>query len=121
MTTSDIISALKDCPRYKVVAESADPRLISEIYNAGIDIHPAKKGAGSIEAGILVMQSMNIYVTKRSENIIKELKNYTYKQDKDGKWLTTPIDAYNHCIDPTRYVLMDDYGYKKSRGLQRIN
>jgi phage terminase large subunit len=121
MTTSEIISALKDCPRYKVVAESADPRLISEIYNAGIDIHPAKKGAGSIEAGILVMQSMNIYVTKRSENIIKELKNYTYKQDKDGKWLTTPIDAYNHCIDPTRYVLMDDYGYKKTRGLQRIN
>lgn len=121
MTTSEIIFALKDCPRYKVVAESADPRLISEIYNAGIDIHPAKKGAGSIEAGILVMQSMNIYVTKRSENIIKELKNYTYRQDKDGKWLTTPIDAYNHCIDPTRYVLMDDYGYKKSRGLQRIN
>lgn len=109
MLTSDIIRELKTCTeRKKVISESADPRMIQEIYRAGINIHPVKKFSGSVEAGINKMLEYRIKITKRSLNAIKEFKNYTYQQDKEGKWLNTPIDAYNHLIDGVRYVCLSE-------------
>lgn len=108
MLTSDIIRELKAFPNIKVISESADPRLIQEVYRAGINIHPVKKYAGSIEAGVTKMQELNIKVTIRSTNIKKEFNNYVYQQDKEGKWLNTCIDAYNHAIDGIRYVVMEE-------------
>lgn len=106
MLTSDIIRELKKVQDLKVISESADPRLVQEVYRAGINIHPVKKYLNSIEAGIMKMQELKIFITKRSVNLIKEFKNYTYQQDKEGKWLNKPIDAYNHGIDSARYYCM---------------
>lgn len=107
MLSTDIIRTLKENhPRMQIISESADPRLIQEIYRAGIDIHPVQKFSGSIDAGIAKMQQYRICVTRRSTNVIKEFKNYTYRQDKEGKWLNQPIDCYNHAIDAIRYVVM---------------
>lgn len=110
MLTSDIIRELKGerIRRMKVISESADPRMVEEIYRAGINIHPVKKYAGSVEAGITKMLEFHIYITKRSSNIIKEFKNYTYQQDKNGKWLNVPVDCFNHTIDAIRYVTMEE-------------
>lgn len=115
MLASDIIRVLKeDKKNIEVISESADPRLIDEIYNAGIDIKPVKKFADSIQAGIMKMQEYIIHITKRSTNVRREFNNYTYRQDKEGKWLNEPIDMYNHAIDACRYVVMEkllgDYG-----------
>lgn len=99
MLTSDIIRELKKIEwEPEIISESADPRLVDEIYNAGLDIHAVHKFGGSISAGITKMQEYEICVTRESENAIKELRNYTYRQDKEGKWLNEPIDAYNHCF-----------------------
>lgn len=107
MLSTDIIRVLKENhPRMQIISESADPRLIQEIYRAGIDIRPVQKFPGSIDAGIAKMQQYKICVTRRSINVIKEFKNYTYRQDKEGKWLNQPIDCYNHAIDAVRYVVM---------------
>lgn len=108
MLTSDIIKELKAYPDLKVISESADPRLIQEVYRAGINIHPVRKFKGSIEAGVSKMQELNIKITSRSTNIKKEFNNYVYQQDKEGKWLNTCIDAYNHAIDGIRYVVMEE-------------
>ena len=122
MLAEDIIKVHKEANRecrseVKVISESADPRLIDEIANAGIDIHPVKKFGGSIVAGIQKMQELKIKVTKRSTNVIKEFKNYTYRQNKDGKWLNEPIDAYNHAIDAIRYVVLEEILGQNSKGL----
>ena len=119
MLSSDIIDTIKnriraDRREYKVISESADPRMIDEIYNAGIDIHPVRKFAGSVMAGIQKMQEFKIRVTKRSTNIIKEFKNYTYRQDKEGKWLNVPIDEFNHCFVANTMIRTLD-------GLKRID
>ena len=53
------------------------------------------------------MQEYEICITRRSTNLIKEFKNYTYRQDKEGKWLNEPIDCYNHGIDGIRYVILE--------------
>ena len=50
---------------------------------------------------------MKIFVTNRSVNLKKEFKNYTYRQNKDGKWLNEPIDSFNHGIDAVRYVVLE--------------
>lgn len=108
MTTGDICDALRPYRNMTIDAESADPRLIDEIHKSGARIYPVKKGTGSIEAGIARMQTFRIFVTARSLNVLKEFRNYTYAQDKEGRWLNIPIDAYNHAIDAVRYVVMSE-------------
>lgn len=122
MLTNDIVRELKTQGKVKIISESADPRLVQEIYRAGIDIHPVVKFHGSIEAGIMKMQEYKIAITKHSTNIIKEFRNYTYSQDKEGKWLNTPIDVWNHAIDAIRYVVMSEIlgGQRKAIDLSRV-
>lgn len=102
MLASDIIRVLKELGLF-VYADSADPRLIQEISNAGIIIYPADKYKGSVMGGILKMMEYKICITRKSENLIREFRNYVYEQNKDGKFINEPIDAYNHGIDATRY------------------
>lgn len=109
LLTADIITILKEqCKNDRIISESADPRLVQEIYRAGLNIHPVVKYKGSIEAGLQKMQEYSISVTERATNIYKELKNYTYQQDKEGKWLNQPIDKFNHAIDAARYVILSE-------------
>ena len=60
------------------------------------------------------MLEYTIHITKRSTNIRREFNNYTWRQDKEGKWLNEPIDMYNHGIDSIRYCILSkvlgDYG-----------
>ena len=81
MLARDIISTLKPYNYLKVIADSADPRLIQEIANAGIRIYPVEKGQGSVIAGIEKAKELNIYVTERSYNLQKELRNYVWDKD----------------------------------------
>lgn len=122
MLTSDIVAELKPQGAVKVISESADPRLVQEIYRAGINIHPVVKYQGSVEAGLTKMQEYKIVITKHSTNVIKEFRNYTYSQDKEGKWLNTPIDVWNHAIDAIRYVVMSEIlgGQRKPIDRDRI-
>lgn len=108
--SSDIVRLLKqEAPKLKVISESAEPRTVAEIARGGIDIHPVVKGKDSISAGITKMQTLKIYITKRSVNVLKEQRNYTYRQTRDGKWLNEPIDLFNHAMDAIRYVVLYEY------------
>ncbi len=109
MLSKEIIQELKSwCAGMEIISESADPRLVQEIYNAGINIKPVKKFKGSIEAGIEKMQNYdNIFITQDSINVIKEFRNYTYQKDKNEKWLNQPIDMFNHTIDAIRYAILN--------------
>ena len=107
LLTREIIQTLKEVNgRREIISESADPRLVDEIHLAGFNIHRVEKPKGSVTAGIDKMKGMKICVTSRSVNAIKEFKNYTYKQDKNGKWLNVPVDNWNHVIDSVRYVVL---------------
>lgn len=105
MLTSELISELKKTGCF-VYADSADPRLIDEISNAGIIIYPVAKPAGSIIAGIEKMKSFDhIYVTKSSSNLQYELRNYVWAKDKNDNYINQPEDANNHAIDASRYYV----------------
>lgn len=115
MLNSDIIKAIKPLPVLKCWADNAEPKTIREIRNAGIPILASKKGAGSVEDGIQFMQGLEICITERSLNIKKEFDNYTWQQDKNGKWLNVPVDDYNHAIDGIRYVCYNELMGKKDK------
>lgn len=82
-----------------IVADSAEPRIISELKRKGLNIIGAKKGQGSVSSGILTMLNYDLIVTERSENVIRELKNYIWL-DKRGSLV---IDDFNHTLDAIRY------------------
>jgi len=99
----------------EIVADSAEPKSIQELYAAGFNVHPALKGPDSIRAGISKIRQYKIMVTSRSRNLIRELKNYRWKMDKDGNSLNVPIDNYNHGLDAVRYVVMNKTMIRKKR------
>lgn len=106
MLARDIIEVLKPYQGVRVYADSADPRLIQEIANAGILIYPVDKGSGSIIAGITKLSELEWFVTKESYNLQLELRNYVWDKDKDGNFINQPIDKYNHGIDAVRYYVL---------------
>jgi phage terminase large subunit len=116
MLNAHIISRFKALglrPNYdEIIADSAEPKSIQEISLAGFNIKPAVKGPDSIRAGISALQSKPILVTKKSINLIKEFRQYSWALDKDGNPTNKPIDAYNHAIDATRYAISPKYRFK---------
>lgn len=106
MLTKDIIHTLRPYQGMKVIADSADPRLIQEIHNAGIRVYPVEKGQGSVIAGIEKAKEFNIFVTERSYNLQKELRNYVWDKDKDGRYINQPADGQaDHLCDAFRYYV----------------
>jgi len=90
----------------KIYADSAEPKTIDDLYLMGWNIHPVIKGKDSIMWGIDLMKQHHIHITKRSTNLIKEFRNYTYDKDKEGKMINKPIGLYDHGIDAARYAVM---------------
>lgn len=98
LTTSEIAHINKTiCGNKLIVADSAEPRLIDELVKMGCRVIGTTKGAGSISAGIAIMQDYELIV--EGENIAKELNNYVYT-DKGSKLF---LDAWNHILDAARY------------------
>lgn len=91
----------------RFIADSSRPDSIEELYLLWLNIRPVKKTKGWVESWIWFMQQKKIYITSRSTNIILEFRNYCWDQDKNGNFLETPIDEYNHAIDAIRYVFME--------------
>jgi phage terminase large subunit len=88
----------------EIVADSAEPKSIEEIYRSRYNIHPADKWPDSIKFGIDTIKQYNILITSRSSNIKRELRTYTWKKDKNWNSLNEPIDSNNHAIDAMRYI-----------------
>ena len=109
LTNQDIVTAMIKLEISKgddIIADN-QPQSIYEIRKEGFNIRPTFKGANSIITGIDILKRFRINVTKRSVNLIRELKNYKWKEDAMGHLMNQPVDKFNHAIDALRYVCMD--------------
>lgn len=87
-----------------IAADSAEPKSNAELTTYGLTVLPARKGKDSINNGIQLVQRQNIFVTKRSLNILKEQRNYQWLTDKkDGTLEQVPSPIFNHHMDGIRY------------------
>lgn len=107
LSNKQIADTLLNKPSGKVLvlADSAEPKSIDEIYSYGVNIQPANKGPGSVLQGIQFVQDQQISVTKRSVNVIREYRNYLWQTDKNGKILNEPEHTFSHSMDAIRYGL----------------
>ena len=109
LTNSDLITRLPQIGIEKgrdlIIADNARPESIKEISCHGYSIIPSKKGKDSVYHGIQKVNQYRQYWTKRSINGIKEQRNYKYIQDRDGRYLNTPVDMFNHLMDARRYAI----------------
>jgi len=108
LTNSDIAKVLRDNQVNRsdvVICDSAEPKSIDEIHAHGFNTHGARKGRDSVKNGIQFLHSRPLLVTARSVNLIRELRNYKWKEDKNGKQLNEPVDKFNHAIDAMRYAI----------------
>ena len=90
----------------EIVADSAEPKSIEEVYRQGFNIKPAKKGAG-IHLGIDIMRRYKLNITKDSLNAIKEFRSYKWATDKNGDVLNTPVKVNDHLVDAVRYLCLN--------------
>lgn len=105
LTTADLIERLKlmDIQRSdELFCDNAEPKTIEELRRAGFNAKPAEK---DVYAGIQKVKSRPLYITQRSSNIVKEIKNYKWKLDKDGKVHPdeVPVKFMDHSLDALRY------------------
>lgn len=96
-----------------VVVDSAAPDLIESLRRAGVSAVPAKKGAGSIEHGINLVQTRlvgddrgvpRLTVDPCCTETIREFETYEWATGRDGL-KDKPMDRDNHAMDSLRYVV----------------
>lgn len=95
-----------------IIADSAEPKSISEIRNQKWTIEAAKKGPDSILAGLSILNRYPKRITQSSTNLISEFRNYRWQTDISGNPLNIPCDRYNHAIDAIRYVALNKLSQK---------
>lgn len=110
LTNPDIAARVKQTGSGEVIADSAEPKSIEEIYRASVNIHPALKGKDSITNSIDILKRYKVYMTARSTNVHSERRTYKWHEDKNGNKLNEPVDYNNHALDAIRYVAMNKLG-----------
>lgn len=98
----------------EVIADSAEPKSIAQLFDLGINVVDAIKGKDSVLAGIHKVKEYNIKITASSRNGIRELKHYRWKMDRNGESLNEPIKMYDHLLDAVRYVVQTRLMVRKS-------
>lgn len=106
-----------------IVADSAEPKSISEIRKLGIRrIRESVKGPDSIKNGIDKMLRCSIIIDERCVHTIEEFENYTWQKDRStGEYVNKPIDTFNHHIDSIRYGIQPVIKKKEWTGYANEN
>jgi phage terminase large subunit len=86
----------------EIFCDNAEPKTIEELRRAGYNAKPADK---DVREGIRKVKGQPLYITEKSVNLIKEIRSYKWKTDKDGKVLDEPIKFNDHAIDALRYAI----------------
>ncbi len=109
LTTSDIFTLNSKLVALNglIVADSAEPRLITELKQKGLNIKGIEKP--KITDRIALVQDYELIIEANSTNLIKELNNYSWHDKKSE----TPIDNFNHLLDALGYAVWDMLVKKK--------
>lgn len=112
-TLEEIAQAVKDMgiEKQRIFCDSADPRAVDFMRRQGLRAEGAKKGQGSVKAGISYLQNMEIIVHPDCKNVRVEFENFVYLKDKKtGQYQEDSYDHdFSHSLDALRYAYSDIY------------
>ena len=116
LTNDELADEIKPKVGNRVVTcDNAEPKTIKELCLRGINAVAARKGPGSVEAGIRFLQGLEIIIGTNCPNTKAEFSKYKWREDKNGNVLPVPVDKDNHLIDSIRYGMEDEIGVAKLR------
>ncbi|UOF78882.1 terminase large subunit [Caudoviricetes sp.] len=95
-----------DNQRALTIADSAEPKSIEDIAEAGVSIVGVDKGKGSVEHRIKTVSGLRISVTRRSTKLWEGYETYAWKEDKDGNSLGVPAHPGSDPMDASGYCLV---------------
>lgn len=102
-----ITNVVQDKSDY-IKADSAQPIQIEHLNANGFNVEGAKKGPGSVRAGITWLQGYKIVIDPNCEGMREEARLYSWQVDRlTRRRLNVPVDAHNHGWDATRYACED--------------
>lgn len=103
MLNEDIAAVLKaENAKAPIYADSAEPKTNADISRYGFNVTGSYKATKKAEQ-LQLIKGYKLKVTKRSLNIIRELRGYTWQKDKNGELLNEPIGVQDHSMDAFRY------------------
>lgn len=85
-----------------IYADSAEPARIEEIYRAGYNIMPAEK---KVDDGIDSVKRYKLHIDQNSMNLVKEIRTYAWRVDKNGVMLDEPVKFNDDLMDAMRYAI----------------
>lgn len=98
-----------------ITADNARPELIEEIRRKQIRIKETKKGKGSNKEGIQKVKSFKkIIVSEEMFDCYKDLKDLTFKTDKDGNVIEDKFSWDSHWFDSVKYAI-EDYKWEQRK------
>lgn len=94
----------------EIVADSAEPKSIADMYEYGLRIIGARKGPDSVKHGIEWLKDLEAIIIdpERCPNTASEFAGYELEQDSNGNFKARYPDRNNHTIDAVRYALEDE-------------
>ena len=87
----------------RIICDSAEPKSIAELQDEGILAEPSRKGKDSVNHGIQLIQNYEIIVHPKCVEFYKEISNYCWAKDKNGKPTDKPDHEFSHGMDSMRY------------------
>lgn len=119
MLNADIAAMMQNegVPRHglPVYADCAEPKTIAELGTYGYNMQPCYKATKKAEQ-LQLMKGYKIFITKRSTNGIKELRNYTWMKDRNGNQLNEPTPFNDHFCDAARYAVFTHISGNLNKG-----
>ena len=91
----------------RIICDSAEPKSIAELQEEGIRAEPSRKGKDSVNHGIQLIQNYQIVVHPKCTEFRKEIENYCWAKDKDGRLTDKPGHEFSHGMDSMRYGVSD--------------
>lgn len=105
-TNKVIAQAIKDkgYGGQRIICDSAEPKSIAELQEEDINAEASRKGKDSVNHGIQLIQNYEIVVHDiNCPEFKKEILNYCWTKDKNGKPTDKPDHEFSHGMDAMRY------------------
>ena len=105
LTNQQLIEKLKQLNinrNAEIFADYSRPEQIREIYLAGFNIKDANK---DVKKGIDSVKSKELYIHENSIDLIKELRTYSWKKDRNEKLIDEPVKINDDLCDALRYCI----------------
>lgn len=103
LTNQDLIELMKQLSiSGPIYADSSEPQRIEELYRAGFNVYPADK---SVKDGIDKVKRLKLHIAADSVNLLKEIRGYKWREDKNGRVIDEPVKFNDHAVDALRYAI----------------